>query len=241
MAEYLTLCAPFQEAEIPKKDYRLIYLDVPYNTGRNDFGEYSDSLSLEKYKEFTKEFILKAKELSSNTTIAIQCDWHSTHIIRTIGDEIFGVENYQNEIIWNYNSGGASSKRLSRKHDTVHVWTVGSATYNVMREPYPHKYTGKVAAKMNPDGRILQDVWHDISFIGTSSSERSGYPTQKPLALLDRIVKLYSNEDDWIIDFMCGSGTLGVSAYELDRNVVLSDRNQNAIDIANERLKNVQK
>lgn len=240
MSEAIALNVDFLEDELPEQKYSLIYLDIPYNTGRN-FGQYEDSFDEDSYKKLLSSLFETIITHSNNTTIAIQCDWHSTHLVRLFGDGALGRRNYKNEIIWNYNSGGASKTGLSKKHDTIHVWQLGKATYNEIREPYPNKYGGKVADKLHPDGRVIQDVWNDIPTMSTTSKERSGYPTQKPTRLLDRIIKLYTNENDWILDFVCGSGTTAVSAIQNNRNVVIADKNPNAIEIARERIDNAQK
>jgi len=103
-----------------------------------------------------------------------------------------------------------------------------------MREPYPRDYGDRPG--FHPDGRIMNDWWQ-IGILSTTAKERTGYPTQKPLQLLERLIQAYTNEGDTVLDYYCGSGTTGVAAKALGRNYILVDKNQTAIDTANERLK----
>jgi len=115
------------------------------------------------------------------------------HLIRVyILDPVFGAKNFRNEIVWNYHSGGASKQHFSRKHDSIFWYSKSDVcTYNIQREPYRAVIAKKRQALFNPDGKMLEDVW-DVGMMSTVSPERIGYPTQKPEALLERIIRASS-------------------------------------------------
>ena len=214
----------------------LIYCDPPFNTGRN-FGAYKDSQgTTTQYVDFLAPIITNLYSTLKNTgSILIHLDWRTSHYVKVAVDKIFGEPQFQREIVWCYNSGGASQKSLSNKHDVILWWSkTQDYTFNPQREPYA---TPNVEGRegFHPDGRLLTDVWN-ISIISTTGKERVGYPTQKPLSLLRRCVELFSNPNDLILDPFCGSGTTGVAAKELGRQYVLLDKNLEAINTTRSRL-----
>lgn len=162
-------------------------------------------------------------------------DWHAAHHVRLGLERVFGETNFRNEIIWCYNSGGASKKHFSRKHDNLFVYAknADSCKFNLIREPYPRNYGDREG--FHPDGRIMNDWWQ-IGILSTTAKERNGYPTQKPLELLERILKAYTNEGDLVLDCFCGSGTLGAAAKNLNREFVLVDNNPEAIKVTKKRI-----
>ena len=200
--------------------------------------EFDDRFpSIINYSNFIENIMLDStRVLSDDGNFLIHVDWHASHYVRMACDNVFGYDNFQNEIIWCYNSGGASKKRLSRKHDNIFWYTKSKDNYifNPMREPYATPNV-QDRAGFHKDGRLLNDWW-PMSIISTTANERNGYPTQKPLQLLERIVSLFSNEGDLVLDYFCGSGTTGVAAKNLNRQFIISDQNPNAIEIAKERL-----
>lgn len=210
----------------------LIYIDPPFNTGR-EFFDFNDSHL--DYPKFLQELIEMAYNVISETgNFILHLDWHSAHIARIIGDKIFGSRNFQNEIIWKYNSGGASPKRLARKHDTLLWWTVSNDyAFNVLREPYPNDYGNRPG--FHPEGKMLSDVW-DIPRQSNTALDRTGWATEKPPKLMERIVTIFSNPNDLVVDFTCGSGTTGLAAKRLNRSFILTDISADAIDIARARL-----
>lgn len=216
----------------------LVYVDPPFFTQKNH-GDFDDRWdSLDEYVNALMWRIYHGWDaLRPGGNLLVHLDWHAVHYVKVKLDILMQDEpgEFQNEIIWKYNSGGASKRRLSRKHDNILWYTKNGAeyTYNVMREPYPHAYKGDA---FHPDGKMLSDVWTDIPFIGTSSKERVGYATQKPVKLLERIIALFSNPGDTVLDFYCGSGTTGVAAQNLGRNALLIDKNPEAIRLAHARL-----
>lgn len=230
-------CINIESITVNKK-VDLIYVDPPFNTGR-DFGEYNDSWStMDDYLNWLKPRLESCWKAIDTGNIIIHLDWRAVHYVKCIMDAIATPDNFRNEIIWSYSSGGASKRQLSRKHDNLLWYSKGpDYTFNIQREPYA---TPNVETRQgfNPDGRMLTDVWN-IPFISTTSHERSGYPTQKPLKLLERIVTIFSNPKDLVVDAFCGSGTTGVAAKKLDRSYLLLDINQSAVDIAKDRISKV--
>jgi site-specific DNA-methyltransferase (adenine-specific) len=185
--------------------------------------------------------------LKSTGSLYLHCDPTASHYLKIILDVIFGKKNFRNEIVWCYGSGGASTKHFSKKHDILFFYTKeDDYTFNVdaVREPYssPHKsMTPKIVGdksyiKMNPLGRIPFDWWQ-IPILTNSAKERLGYPTQKPEALLERIIKASSNEGDWVLDPFCGCGTTVAVAERLKRRWVGIDISILAINVIEERLK----
>ncbi len=222
-------------ANADEKIADLIYMDPPFKTGR-DFGEFKDFSDLNVYMDWIKLFILHSSfALKDTGSFIIHTDWRTSHYLRVFADSVFGYDRCINEIIWSYNSGGASKRHLSKKHDTLLWYTKSDAyTFNVLREPYA---TPGVEDRkgFHPDGRMLTDVWQ-IPFLSTTSKERTGYPTQKPLALAKRIVEVFTNPGDVVVDPFCGSGTMGEACALLNRSAFLIDENPKAIALARKRV-----
>ena len=182
--------------------------------------------------------------LKPTGSIYLHCDPTASHYIKIMMDGIFGQENFRNEIVWCYGSGGASKRWFSKKHDTILFYTNGNRyVFNVddVREPYsspeksrtPKIVNNKSYQKMNPLGRIPFDWWQ-IPILTNSSKERMGYATQKPVRLLEKIIKASSNSGDVVFDPFCGCATTIEAAHKLDRRWV-------GIDIAIHAIKRVAK
>jgi len=166
--------------------------------------------------------------LKSTGSIYLHCNPTASHYLKLLMDVIFGVNNFRNEIVWSYASGGASKRHFAKKHDIIFRYTINNhSTPNVERRSGFH-----------PDGRMLTDVWR-ISFLSTTASERLGYPTQKPETLMERIIKVSSNEGDIIFDPFCGSGTTAIVAQNLDRQYLAFDINTIACKMARQRTKQI--
>lgn len=215
----------------------LLYCDPPYNTG-NDFDAFDDNFgTVDRYVEYLLPRLRRGWEhLASGGHLIVHVDWRAVHYIKVAVDRFAGIDNFHNEIIWSYNSGGASKRHLSRKHDTLLWWATPGYTFNVRREPYA---TPNVADRpgFHPDGRMLTDVWQ-MSFISTTSRERTGYPTQKPVALLERIVEVFTNVGDLVADPFCGSGTTAAAAHNLGRRLWMCDLNAEATALTRQRITN---
>ena len=230
----------------------IIYADPPFFTQR-DWGDFDDRFEdIETYVSWLRIRMYEMRRILKDTgSIYIHLDWHAVHYVKVMMDDIFGYDNFQNEIVWCYNSPVNSKKRFCRKHDTIFFYSKsGKWTFNSddVRVPYGAWAKGKksykttsfglekpVEVQLNEKGRLCPDYW-DIPMIGSSSNERLGYKTQKPEALIERIIKASSNPGDVVLDPFCGSGTTLVAAHTLGRNYIGIDKNPDAIAICKERL-----
>jgi len=237
----------------------LIYIDPPFNTGKSFFRNgigYSDKgdrinpiliskgkiTSFGGYSEYLDGIytrLLYSKEiLDKYGSIFIHADYRAIHYIKVIADFIFGIDNFMNEIIWAYDYGGRPKKYWPRKHDNI-LWYVKNKkhytfNYNEM-DRIPYMAPGLVGKEKAAKGKTPTDVWwHTI--VPTNSKEKTGYPTQKPLGILERIVRVHSNPGDTLLDFYAGSGSFGEAALKHGRNVILVDNNPQAIEIMKRRL-----
>ena len=229
-------------AKIPKESIDLIYIDPPFFTNKQyevvygtnaERRGFSDKWKggIEQYIEWLKQRVqLMYETLRPTGSFYLHCDWHANAHIRIMLDQIFGYKNFQNEIIWHYGLGGSSPKRFPRKHDTILFYTKTN-DYKFYPEMVPAS-----SQKMKGQFKKVDDVW-DIPSINNMAKERTGYPTQKPEKLLERIIKASSSEGDVVADFFCGSGTTLVVAQRLNRRWIGIDISPAAIKLAEERLK----
>jgi site-specific DNA-methyltransferase (adenine-specific) len=237
----------------------LIYTDPPFGTGdmqtmsRKKAGtviskiEYSDKFS--NYMEFLEPHLWEMHRVLKDTgTMYLHLDWRWVHYAKVVCDEIFGYDNFLNEIIWSYNFGGRGKDRFPQKHDTILVYAkeLGKHTFNwddIDRIPYAApalQYAGRTkeeAEKRIAEGQVPTDVW-SMSIVGTASKERIGYPNQKPLKLIKRIIAASSNPNDIVIDPFVGSGSTAGAAIEMDRRFIVNDASQHAIDTMKKRFAN---
>ncbi len=228
---------------MPDSFIDLIYCDILYGTGR-DFGNYKD---IKADRNIVNNFYIpRFKEmyrlLKDTGSIYIHCDWRINHWIRCILDDIFGYDNFRNEIIWCYRWGSRHKKSWNKKHDNILFYSKSKKwifNSNNIRENYA-KNSGmstdiKYNKSYNINGALPRDII-EIEIINSMSKERIGYNTQKPKALLERIIKASSNKDDMVADFFCGSGTTLAVAKELNRKYVGCDIEEKAVEITNQRL-----
>lgn len=254
---------------IAEKSIRLIYIDPPFNTGKqmtytkiktvkdedgdrtgyNDQKYKTKSVSTLSYNDKIEDYISyvidRVKKsyqlLQNNGSIFLHVDYREVHYLKVEMDKIFGRENFMNEIIWSYDYGARSKTRWACKHDSI-LW------YAVNKNEYIYNYNeidrieymapALVGAEKAERGKVPTDVWWN-SIVGTNSRERKagmGYPTQKPLKILERIVKVHSNEGDTVLDFFAGTGTTGVAAIKHNRKAILIDSNPVATDIMKSRI-----
>src|SRR5579864_829396 len=176
--------------------------------------------------------------LAEHGTLYLHVDPRESHYCKVLLDEIFGRDCFLNEVIWAYDYGGRSPRRWAAKHDVILVYVRDPSSYHfatdeVERIPYmaPKLQTPERAAR----GKLPTDVWWQ-TIVPTSSAERTGYPTQKPLAILRRIVAASSRPGDVVVDWCAGSGTTGVAACELGRRHLLIDQSKRACAIMAQRL-----
>jgi len=189
--------------------------------------------------------ILMKKLLSSNGSIFVHLDWHVSHYIKLLLDEIFGIENFINEIVWCYSGGSGSRKHFQRKHDLILWYTQGKDyIFNPQYRPYTEGtlQRGLTQVKgtkysLKKEGAIMQDWWVDINkILSPTASENLKFPTQKPLALLKRIISTASKEGSIVADLCCGAGTTGLACEELNRNWIMCDSSDIAINTTQLRL-----
>lgn len=183
--------------------------------------------------------------LTREGTIWVHLDWHGVHYVKILMDEIFGEKNFINEIVWTYKSGGSSKKHFARKHDTILVYgktdkyyinLPKEKSYNRGLKPYRFKGVEEFQDEVGWYTMVnMKDVW-SIDMVGRTSAERTGYATQKPEALLERIIAAGSREGDIVADFFCGSGTLGVAAGKLGRQWICCDEGKLAVSASMKRL-----
>ncbi|TFD70563.1 site-specific DNA-methyltransferase [Cryobacterium fucosi] len=253
---------------LPDSSFRLIYIDPPFNTGkiqtrqtmkttRSATGSrigfkgqsyetvkgiaygYNDTFG--DYWEFLEPRLEEAwRLLADDGTLYLHLDYREVHYAKVLLDALFGRESFLNEIIWAYDYGARAKRKWPAKHDNILVYVKDPERYffnssEVDREPY--MAPGLVTPEKVALGKLPTDTWwHTI--VSPNGREKTGYPTQKPMGILRRIVQASSERGDWVLDFFGGSGTTGAAARELDRKFVLVDLNPEAIQVMKNRLGN---
>ena len=231
-------------SKIPDGSINLVYTDPPFNTGQTQIDRdisYSDDFGdTEAYLDFLRPRFEEVHRILHPTgSLFFHSDRRESHYCKMMLDEIFGRrECFINEIIWVYDFGGRSNKRWAAKHDTIFWYAKdpNSYTFNAdERDRIDYMAPGLVSKEKAAKGKFPTDVWWN-TIVHTTSAERTGYPTQKPLRIAERIVKVHSKVGDTVLDLFAGSGTLGEAAAQLDRNSILIDNNPDAIRIMLQRL-----
>jgi len=254
--------------QLPDGSVDLIYIDPPFNTGRTQtrrtlkttrdkdgdrtgFGgerystrqlaarAYADSF--DDYMEFLEPRLIEARRVLAETgSLYLHIDYREAHYCKLLLDAVFGRECFINEIIWAYDYGGRPKKRWPAKHDNILFYVKDPKRYHfdnaeVEREPY--MAPGLVGPEKAAKGKLPTDVWwHTI--VPTNSREKTGYPTQKPLGVLRRIIAASSKPGGTVLDFFAGSGTTGAACLELGRKFILVDNNPEALAVMRERFEN---
>lgn len=222
--------------------FDLIIIDPPYNTGNvQSIHDNSYTDNNENYIQWLGLRLEAAKRILKQTgSIFVFCDWRESAYIKVEMDKIFGRKNFRNEIIWSYDYGGRSKRVWSRKHDTIYWYSkTEDYTFNFDAiDRIPYMAPSLVGAEKTERGKTPTDVWWN-TIVPTNGKERVGYPTQKPLSIIERIILVHSNKDDYVLDFFCGSGTTGVACKKHNRHFYLIDSNPEAIRITHERLATV--
>jgi len=251
---------------LPDGSVDLVYADPPFGTGatrrlasiRTGTGEsvrhgfagrayryqvvrdlaWDDDLPLAAHLEAIEHRLVEIRRvLASHGSLYLHLDWRTTHHVRLLLDRVFGADRFLNEIVWAYDYGGRPRDRWPRKHDTI-LWYAKGDEWRFERDavdriPYlAPELVGPVKAAR---GKLPTDVWW-MTIVPPGSHERTGYPTQKPVRLLERIVAASSRPGDLVLDPYAGSGTTGVAAARLGRRWLLVDRNPVAVAIARDRL-----
>jgi site-specific DNA-methyltransferase (adenine-specific) len=225
---------------LPREAFDLVYIDPPFNTGRRqELHRTGFADSHEDFLGFIEPRLREARELlAAHGTLYFHIDPRESHYCKVLLDEIFGREQFLNEIVWAYDYGGRTKRRWPAKHDTILVYVKDSRRYHfdsaeVDREPY--MAPGLQSAERLARGKLPTDVWwHTI--VHTTGRERTGYPTQKPEGIVRRMVAASSRPGGWCLDFFAGSGTLGAVAAALGRRYVLVDESPEAIEVMLARL-----
>ncbi len=247
----------------------LIYIDPPFNTGkrqsrtqiktersatgdRTGFSgnryqtirlgsrEYRDIF--EDYLAFLEPRLLEAyRVLSRRGTLYFHIDYREVHYCKLLLDQIFGRQSFLNEIIWAYDYGGRTKKKWPPKHDNILVYVKDPQDYvfNITDiDRIPYMAPGLVGPEKARRGKLPTDTWwHTI--VATNGREKTGYPTQKPLGILNRIIRASSNPGDLVLDFFAGSGTTGMSCLELGRRFILIDNNPQAQQVMRQRFRGI--
>lgn len=250
---------------LPSESIDLIYIDPPFNTKKEQKRTYNKSIQSslgttgfqnKKYKheviaerQFNDKFddflgfleprIKEAHRLlKPNGSFYFHIDYREVHYCKIMIDSIFGRDNFMNEIIWSYDYGSRSKTKWSAKHDNILFYVKDHKNYvwnfdSMDRIPYlaPDLVGPEKAAK----GKTPTDVWwHTI--VPTNGKEKVGYPTQKPLGIIRRIIKASSPVDGIVLDFFAGSGTTGMASLLENRNFILIDENPQAIEVMKKRF-----
>ncbi len=244
-------------AEFPANSVDLIYLDPPFFSNRQYELIWGDEAELRSFEDrweggievyiaWMRERVIEIKRVLKETgSVYLHCDWHASHYLKVMMDGVFGDDHFRNEIIWAYRGGGISKRWWGRKHDVILFYTKGKTwTFNPQYTPYSASTMevakgGKRVNKTDIDldrGGHMPDWWTDINALQTWSPERLGYPTQKPVALLERIIKTSSNPGDLVLDPFCGCGTTLHAAQNLGREWIGLDISPTACDVMRRQL-----
>lgn len=223
--------------------------------------EFEDSWStLNEYLDFMKSRLVECRRILKDTgSIFLHCDRNASHHLRVLMDQIFGDSNFRSEIIWSYRRWSNAKKGLLNSHQNIYFYSKTdkfkfntlysnySLTTNVDQilqnrkkdnngiTTYQTDEDGNVVNNFDKKGVPLSDVW-EIPYLNPKAKERNGYPTQKPILLLEQIIKISSDEGDLVLDPFCGSGTTLAAAKLLNRNYIGIDISQDAINLCKERL-----
>lgn len=248
----------------------LIYIDPPFNTGRTQartqirtnrsptgdrvgfqgrryetvtIGTRSFSDSFDDYLAFLEPRLVEAHRLLTDAgTLYFHIDYREVHYCKVLLDDIFGRQSFLNEIIWAYDYGARTKRRWPPKHDNILVYVKNPKQYTFNHDEIdriPYMAPGLVGPEKAARGKLPTDTWwHTI--VPTNGRERTGYPTQKPLGILKRIVAASSNRGDLVLDCFAGSGTTGAACVSLGRRFNLIDSNEEALRVMARRFEGVE-
>lgn len=244
---------PFDSKADYKKNVKVKGKTVANDSLAFEEKQYGDIWTNDEYLQFIFERMILLRELlSEKGCIYLHCDWHKSHHLRMIMDDVFGVDNFVNEVIWHYSGAGTPKGCWAKRHDNIFVYSKSSNfTFNAdsVRTEYAATTVERFShtinnvrngvnfggQTLNPLGKYPEDVL-DVSIEAPSASIRTGYPTQKPEALLEKIIKASSNQGDIVFDCFMGSGTTQAVAMKLGRRFIGADINLGAIQTTTKRL-----
>lgn len=256
-------------AQLPDESVDLIYIDPPFNTGRTQTrtqirttraadgdrtgfaGQRYATIKLgtqgyadvfDDYLLFLEPRLIHARRvLAPHGSLYFHIDYREVHYCKLLLDLLFGRECFLNEIIWAYDYGARTTKKWPPKHDNILVYVKDPRNYIFNAdaiERIPYMAPGLVGPEKAARGKLPTDVWwHTI--VPTNGRERTGYPTQKPLGVVNRIIQASSPPGGVVLDFFAGSGTTGAACLALDRRFVLVDSNPQALDVMARRFADV--
>jgi site-specific DNA-methyltransferase (adenine-specific) len=204
-------------------------------SGGSGYGDRFDD-----FLGFLRPRLIEAHRILSATgSLFFHIDYREVHYCKVMLDQIFGRDCFQNEIIWAYDYGARATKRWPAKHDNILWYTKDPTryTFNLDKtDRIPYMAPGLVGAAKAARGKTPTDVWwHTI--VSPTGKEKTGYATQKPLGILERIVRVHSNPGETVLDFFAGSGTTGEAAAKNKRSFVMVDASETAIEVMAKRLK----
>ena len=255
--------------QFPDESFPLIYIDPPFNTGKarkytrlrtvaaasgdrtgfqgkryrtTQAGSHTYADEFDDFLEFLEPRLLEAhRVLAAHGTLYFHIDYREVHYCKVLLDRVFGRACFLNEIIWAYDYGGRTKRKWPPKHDNILVYVKDPGKYVFNADAIdriPYMAPGLVGPDKVARGKLPTDVWwHTI--VPTNGSERTGYPTQKPLGILRRIINASSQPGDTVLDFFAGSGTTGMAAHECGRSFALIDDNPQAIVIMRQRFRDI--
>lgn len=251
---------------LPSESIDLIYIDPPFNTGKAqsrkqiktvadengdrvgfqgrsyrtiELGQKAYQDQFDDYLGFLEPRLREAyRLLKPHGSLYFHIDYREVHYCKILLDQIFGRDSFLNEIIWAYDYGARTKKKWPPKHDNI-LWYAkdpSQYTFNVEEiERIPYMAPGLVGKEKAARGKLPTDTWwHTI--VPTNGTEKTGYPTQKPLGILRRIIQASSKPGDVVLDFFGGSGTTAAACLEFDRNFLLIDNNPQSIEIMRKRF-----
>ena len=254
---------------LPDESVDLIYIDPPFNTGRAQVrtqiraerDEHGDRTGFagqryrtiplgergyldvfDDYLAFLEPRLVEARRvLAPHGSLYFHIDYREAHYCKILLDALFGRASFLNETIWAYDYGGRSTRKWPAKHDTIFWYAKDPMRYTFNREAIdriPYLAPGLAGAEKAARGKLPTDTWwHTI--VPTNGKEKTGYPTQKPLGILRRILCASSNPGELVLDFFAGSGTTGAACLELDRRFILVDNNPQALQVMAQRFATV--
>jgi site-specific DNA-methyltransferase (adenine-specific) len=254
---------------LPDESVDLIYIDPPFNTGKKQahtqlrttqseqgdrvgfkgkryetikLGSFSYMDLFDDFMAFIEPRLVEAHRVLTPTgSLYFHIDYREVHYCKILLDQLFGRESFLNEIIWAYDYGARTKKKWPPKHDNI-LWYAKNPKHYTFNYPaierIPYMAPGLVGAEKAARGKFPTDTWwHTI--VPTNGTERTGYPTQKPLGILRRIIQASSNPGDTVLDFFAGSGTTGAACLEQGRRFILVDDNPQAMEVMAQRFRGV--
>ncbi len=251
---------------LPSESIDLVYIDPPFNTGKTQArtqiktvrGETGDRTGFQgkryetvkigsksytdlfdDYLAFLEPRLVEAcRVLKPHGSLYFHIDYREVHYCKILLDGIFGRDSFLNEIIWAYDYGARTKKKWPPKHDTI-LWYAKDPkhyTYNVDAiDRIPYMAPGLVGPEKAARGKLPTDTWW-ATIVPTNSKEKTGYPTQKPISILNRIILASSNPGETVLDFFAGSGTTGEACLKHNRQFILVDNNLTAIEVMRRRF-----